>query len=91
MVYNKDIAITKLQHEKGLLVKERKNLLSELKDLYIKQIAYIQYHQHIDLNIQDEINDHIERYNYTFNRIDTINYTLKLAKEVQLKLAKEIQ
>ena len=82
MACSKNIAITRLQHEKGLLIKLRKNLLSELNDLYTKQIAYIQYADDIDMDIQEKINDHIERYNYNLDRIATVNNTLSILKEL---------
>ena len=82
MACSKSIAITRLQHEKGLLIKLRKNLLSELNDLYTKQIAYIQYADDIDMDIQEKINDHIERYNYNLDRIATVNNTLSILKEL---------
>lgn len=80
MVYNKNITITKLQHEKGLLIKARKNLLYDLHDLYQEQLTSIEYADDIDMEIQEKINDYVERYNYILDRITTINDTLSILK-----------
>lgn len=78
----KNIAVTKLQHEKELLMKAKKNFLSELNGLYTEQIAYIQFADDIDMEIQEKIDDYIKRYNYNLNKIATINDTLSILKEL---------